>query len=77
MTFILPPGGHVIRLFVRCAEDGPPAVTSLDPTVKTSSDGVRRRTRRYFPGGPGGTRKNSERFRTQPITANEMEESGG
>nr|XP_049599996.1 supervillin isoform X4 [Syngnathus scovelli] len=60
-----------------CSQDGPRAASSLDPTVKSTSDGARRRTRRYFPGGPGGARKNSERFKTQPITANEMEESGG
>ncbi|XP_061159546.1 supervillin isoform X3 [Syngnathus typhle] len=60
-----------------CSQDGPRAASSLDPTVKSTTDGARRRTRCYFPGGPGGARKNSERFKTQPITANEMEESGG
>ncbi|XP_051904320.1 supervillin isoform X3 [Hippocampus zosterae] len=74
---LLQQAGNVALPDKVCTEDGPQAVSSLDPTVKTPSDGARRRTRRYFPGGPGGTRKNSERFRTQPITANEMEESGG
>ncbi|XP_023266730.1 supervillin-like isoform X2 [Seriola lalandi dorsalis] len=53
------------------------ATTSLDLAVKPGSEGGRRRTRRYLPGGSGGGRKTSERFRTQPITANEMEESSG
>ncbi|XP_035852630.1 supervillin isoform X3 [Sander lucioperca] len=53
------------------------ATSSLDLAVKPGSDGGRRRTRRYLPGGLGGGRKTSERFRTQPITANEMEESHG
>ncbi|XP_027141350.1 supervillin isoform X3 [Larimichthys crocea] len=54
-----------------------PATSSLDLAVKPGSEGGRRRTRRYLPGGSGGGRKTSERFRTQPITANEMEESSG
>nr|XP_019949803.1 PREDICTED: supervillin-like isoform X1 [Paralichthys olivaceus] len=54
------------------------ATSSLDLAVDPGSEGGRRRTRRYLPGGgPGGGRKTSERFRTQPITANEMEESSG
>ncbi|XP_040918455.1 supervillin isoform X2 [Toxotes jaculatrix] len=53
------------------------ATSSLDLAVKPGSEGGRRRTRRYLPGGSGGGRKTSERFRTQPITANEMEESSG
>ncbi|KAM9345570.1 supervillin isoform 2-T2 [Symphorus nematophorus] len=53
------------------------ATSSLDLAVKPGSEGGRRRTRRYLPGGSGGSRKTSERFRTQPITANEMEESSG
>ncbi|XP_026215825.1 supervillin isoform X5 [Anabas testudineus] len=53
------------------------AASSLDLAVKPGSEGVRRRTRRYLPTGSGGSRKTSERFRTQPITANEMEESSG
>ncbi|XP_032393101.1 supervillin isoform X2 [Etheostoma spectabile] len=57
--------------------DAGQATPSLDLAVKPGSDGWRRRTRRYLPGGLGGGRKTSERFRTQPITANEMEESHG
>nr|XP_046271575.1 supervillin isoform X2 [Scatophagus argus] len=53
------------------------ATSSLDLAVKPGSEGGRRRTRRYLPGGAGGGRKTSERFRTQPITASEMEESSG
>ncbi|XP_039973219.1 supervillin isoform X2 [Xiphias gladius] len=53
------------------------ATSSLDLATKPGSEGGRRRTRRYLPGGSGGGRKASERFRTQPITANEMEESSG
>ncbi|XP_038561119.1 supervillin isoform X3 [Micropterus salmoides] len=53
------------------------ATSSLDLAVKPGAEGGRRRTRRYLPGGTGGSRKTSERFRTQPITANEMEESSG
>ncbi|XP_033999333.1 supervillin isoform X2 [Trematomus bernacchii] len=53
------------------------STSSLDLAVKPGSDGGRRRTRRYLPSGSGGGRKTSERFRTQPITANEMEESSG
>lgn len=53
------------------------ATSSLDLAVKPGSEGGRRRTRRYHTGGPGGGRKTSERFRTQPITANEVEESSG
>ncbi|XP_028268487.1 supervillin isoform X2 [Parambassis ranga] len=53
------------------------ATSSLDLAVKPGSEGSRRRTRRYLPGGSIGGRKTSERFRTQPITANEMEESSG
>ncbi|XP_063759964.1 supervillin isoform X3 [Eleginops maclovinus] len=53
------------------------STSSLDLAVKPGSEGGRRRTRRYLPSGSGGGRKTSERFRTQPITANEMEESSG
>ncbi|KAM6904794.1 supervillin [Xenentodon cancila] len=59
------------------APEAGPATSSLDLSVKTGSDGGRRRTRRYLPGGSSGGRKTGERFRTQPITANEMEESSG
>ncbi|XP_008289012.1 supervillin-like isoform X2 [Stegastes partitus] len=51
--------------------------SSLDLAMKPGSEGGRRRTRRYVPGGSGVSRKSGERFRTQPITANEMEESSG
>ncbi|XP_029364826.1 supervillin isoform X3 [Echeneis naucrates] len=61
---------------VSCPDPGR-ATSSLDLAVKPGSEGGRRRTRRYLTGGSGGGRKTSERFRTQPITANEMEESGG
>ncbi|XP_068433972.1 supervillin isoform X2 [Clinocottus analis] len=53
------------------------ATSSLDLAVKPGSEGGRRRSRRYLPGGSGGGRKTSERFRTQPITADEMEERSG
>uniref|UniRef100_A0A3Q2CYJ1 Supervillin c n=1 Tax=Cyprinodon variegatus TaxID=28743 RepID=A0A3Q2CYJ1_CYPVA len=55
--------------------DAGQATSSLDLAV--GSEGGRRRSRRYLPGGLGGGRKTSERFRTQPITADEMEESTG
>lgn len=45
--------------------------------MKPGHEGVRRRTRRYLPSCPGGGRKTVERFRTQPITAEEVEESSG
>ncbi|KAM9746452.1 supervillin isoform 3-T4 [Menidia menidia] len=61
----------------RASADAGRATSSLDLAVKPGPEGGRRRTRRYLPGGSGGTRKTSERFRTQPITANEMEESSG
>ncbi|KAM6914295.1 supervillin isoform 6-T6 [Lycodopsis pacificus] len=57
--------------------DAGQATSSLDLAVKPGSEGGRRRSRRYLPGGSGGGRKTSGRFRTQPITANEMEESSG
>ncbi|XP_016896254.1 supervillin-like isoform X3 [Cynoglossus semilaevis] len=53
------------------------ATSSLDLAVNPGPDGGRRRTRRYLPGGSVGSRKTSDRFRTQPITANEVEESSG
>ncbi|KAM4530110.1 supervillin [Odontesthes bonariensis] len=59
------------------AADAGRATSSLDLAVKPGSEGGRRRTRRYLSGGSSGGRKTSERFRTQPITANEMEESSG
>ncbi|XP_077350736.1 supervillin isoform X3 [Festucalex cinctus] len=75
-TALLQQAGNGAEVDKVCA-DGPQAASSPEPTAKPVSDAARRRTRRYFPGGPGSARKNSERFRTQPITANEMEESGG
>lgn len=45
--------------------------------MKPGYEGIRRRTRRYLPSGPGGGRKSGERFRTQPVTAEEVEESSG
>ncbi|XP_048102514.1 supervillin isoform X1 [Alosa alosa] len=51
--------------------------SSLDLAVKPGVEGGRRRTRRYLQGSAGGSRKNSERFRTQPVTASEMQESCG
>ncbi|XP_036445252.1 supervillin isoform X3 [Colossoma macropomum] len=51
--------------------------TAVDLAVKTGSEGGRRRTRRYLPTGAAGSRKTSERFRTQPVTAYEMQESCG
>ncbi|XP_030649796.1 supervillin [Chanos chanos] len=51
--------------------------STLDLAVKPGGEGGRRRTRRYLPGGAAGGRKTNERFRTQPVTASEMEESCG
>ncbi|CAL8287790.1 unnamed protein product [Boreogadus saida] len=64
---------------LRSSQDGGPSAASLDLAVKPGADGGggRRRTRRYLPGASGGGRKTGERFRTQPITANEMQESSG
>uniref|UniRef100_A0A4W5QAG2 Supervillin c n=1 Tax=Hucho hucho TaxID=62062 RepID=A0A4W5QAG2_9TELE len=53
------------------------AASSLDLAVKPGSEGGRRHTCRYLPGVSGGGRKTNERFRTQPITACEVQESGG
>ncbi|XP_066498667.1 supervillin isoform X2 [Hoplias malabaricus] len=50
---------------------------ALDLVLKAGSEGSRRRTRRYLPSGATGNRKTSERFRTQPVTAYEMQESCG
>ncbi|KAM3863947.1 supervillin [Diretmus argenteus] len=61
----------------KVSPDAGRAASSLDLAVKPGSEGGRRRNRRYLPGGPAGGRKTSERFRTQPITANEMEDSSG
>ncbi|XP_060921260.1 supervillin isoform X2 [Labrus mixtus] len=54
-----------------------PDVGHTTSSLDLASEGGRRRTRRYLPGGSSSSRKTSERFRTQPITAIEMEESGG
>ncbi|XP_062301904.1 supervillin isoform X3 [Osmerus eperlanus] len=62
---------------LRSCSDGGLATSSLDLAVKPGTEGGRRRPRRYLPGVSGGGRKNNERFRTQPITASEMQESGG
>ncbi|XP_063079001.1 supervillin isoform X2 [Engraulis encrasicolus] len=51
--------------------------SSLDLAMKPGAEGGRRRTRRYLPGSAAASRKTSERFRTQPVTATEMEESCG
>ncbi|XP_048859113.1 supervillin isoform X3 [Brienomyrus brachyistius] len=56
--------------------DGGCVSSSLDLAVKPGSEG-RRRPRRYLPEGDGVGRKTSERFRTQPVTADEMQDSGG
>ncbi|KAL0992477.1 hypothetical protein UPYG_G00093840 [Umbra pygmaea] len=56
------------------------AASGLDLAVNPGPEGGRRRTRRYLPGvlGSGcGDRKTNERFRTQPITACEMQETCG
>ncbi|XP_032442572.1 supervillin isoform X1 [Xiphophorus hellerii] len=53
-----------------------PGQTTSSLDLAAGSEGGRRRNRRYLQGSGGG-RKTSERFRTQPITANEMEESTG
>ncbi|XP_010864419.2 supervillin isoform X3 [Esox lucius] len=62
-------------------EDSPDtgcAASCLDLAANPGSEGGRRRTRRYLPGVSGvGGRKTNERFRTQPITALEVQESGG
>ncbi|MED6288088.1 hypothetical protein CHARACLAT_022917 [Characodon lateralis] len=76
----MPSSSHfLLRYFSVFVETSDPdagqTTSSLDLAV--GSEGGRRRTRRYLPGGSGGGRKTSERFRTQPITANEMEESTG
>eukprot|EP00063_Salmo_salar_P073101 XP_014047936.1 PREDICTED: supervillin-like isoform X1 [Salmo salar] len=61
----------------KVSPDSGRAASSLDLVVKPGSEGGRRRTRRYVPGVSGGGRKTNERFRTQPITACEVQESGG
>ncbi|XP_023691338.2 supervillin-like isoform X5 [Paramormyrops kingsleyae] len=56
--------------------DGGCVSSSLDLAAKPGSEG-RRRPRRYLPEGDGVGRKTSERFRTQPVTAGEMQDSRG
>ncbi|KAJ8344855.1 hypothetical protein SKAU_G00290480 [Synaphobranchus kaupii] len=56
--------------------DGGSVTSSLDLAGSSGPEG-RRRTRRYLPGGAGGGRKTNERFRTQPVTATEVQESAG
>ncbi|XP_056310001.1 supervillin isoform X4 [Danio aesculapii] len=55
--------------------DGDVVALTLD--LAGQPEGSRRRARRYLPGDPAASRKNSERFRTQPITAFEIQESCG
>ncbi|XP_031427263.1 supervillin isoform X3 [Clupea harengus] len=62
---------------VPVSTEGGLMTSSLDLAVKPGTEGGRRRTRRYLPGGAAGSRKTSERFRTQPVTASEMQESCG
>ncbi len=50
---------------------------TLDLAVQPGAEGSRRRTRRNMPGDSAGSRKNRERFRTQPVTACEIKESCG
>ncbi|XP_016405193.1 supervillin-like [Sinocyclocheilus rhinocerous] len=57
-------------------DDGVVALT-LDLAVQPGAEGSRRRTRRYMPGDSAGSRKNSERFRTQPVTACEIKDICG
>jgi len=57
--------------------DGGVVALTLDLAVQPGAEGCRRRSHRYMPGDPAGSRKNSERFRTQPITACEIKESCG
>ncbi|XP_050962104.1 supervillin isoform X2 [Labeo rohita] len=61
----------------RVATDGGVVALTLDLAVQPGAEGSRRRARRYMPGDPAGSRKNSERFRTQPVTACEIKDSCG
>ncbi|XP_029015453.1 supervillin isoform X3 [Betta splendens] len=60
----------------KASPDAGRTASSLDLAVRPGPEG-RRRTQRYLPAGPAGARKSGERFRTQPITAHEVEESSG
>ncbi|XP_078807943.1 supervillin isoform X6 [Oryzias latipes] len=53
------------------------AMSSLDLAMTPGAERGRRRTQRYLPAGTSSSRKTNERFRTQPITAIEVEESSG
>uniref|UniRef100_A0A8C1P4U6 Supervillin-like n=1 Tax=Cyprinus carpio TaxID=7962 RepID=A0A8C1P4U6_CYPCA len=61
----------------RVATDGGVVALTLDHAVQPGAEGSRRRARRYMPGDSAGSRKNSERFRTQPVTACEIKDSCG
>ncbi|XP_051571140.1 supervillin-like isoform X2 [Myxocyprinus asiaticus] len=60
----------------KVATDGGVMALNLDLAVQPGAEGGRRRTRRYMPGDPAGSRK-TERFHTQPITFYEIQESCG
>lgn len=57
--------------------DGGVVALTLDLAVQPRTEGGRHRTRRYMPGDPTGSRKTSDRFRTQPITACEIHDTRG
>uniref|UniRef100_A0A8C1XAE8 Supervillin c n=1 Tax=Cyprinus carpio TaxID=7962 RepID=A0A8C1XAE8_CYPCA len=61
----------------RVATDGGVVALTLDIALQPGGKGSRRRARRYMPGDPGGSCKNSECFHTQPITASEIKDSCG
>ncbi|XP_026064484.1 supervillin-like isoform X2 [Carassius auratus] len=61
----------------RVATDGGVVALTLDLAAQPAAEGSRRRARRYMPGDAAGSRKNSERFRTQPVTACEIKDSCG
>lgn len=58
----------------RVADGG---VVALTLDLAGQPEGSHRRARRYLSGDPAVSRKNSERFRTQPITAYEKQDSCG
>ncbi|XP_016122876.1 supervillin-like isoform X2 [Sinocyclocheilus grahami] len=61
----------------RVATDDGVVALNLDLAVQPGAEGSRLRTRRYMSGDSAGCRKNSERFRTQPVTACEIKDSCG
>ncbi|XP_016136099.1 supervillin-like isoform X2 [Sinocyclocheilus grahami] len=61
----------------RVATDGGVVALTLDIALQPGAEGSRRHARRYMPGNPAGSRKNNERFRTQPVTASEIKDSCG